>query len=1032
MRLKNIFLRSTLVLILLAGLFGTGVGFAQDKDNRTFHGKVVDENQEPLIGVNIVLVRSSKIGATTNLEGEFKIENVKIGDNLKISYVGYESVIYKIMGKESFPFLIKLKPSSTQFDEVVAVGMAKQRKVSVVGAITTIDPEMLDIPSSSITNNLAGIAPGIIAVQHSGEPGEDASEFWVRGISTFGANSRALVLIDGIEGNLNNINPADIESFSILKDASATAVYGVRGANGVIIITTKSGRDGRLSVNVRSSVTASYAPRMPQYLRSYDYALLANEARIVSGLSQKYSDVDMQVMKYKLDEDLYPDVNWRDVILKKFTLNNNHYISMSGGGKAARYFMSIGANYQEGLFKTEKGINKYNTNIDFQRYSFRGNIITHLTSSTDVSLLMDATISNKNAPGFGDNNNSLWAAQANLTPLTVPVRYSNGLLPAYGRNGNQISPYVLLNYSGYKAFNNNAFRTSLKLNQNLDDWVKGLCAELIVSYNHDSFLNSIRQKMPNLYKSYGRYGDGTLMLEKTVDQQFLSFSKSSGNSRMIYFQGQLNYNRIFNNHHRVGGLVHAYRQESVSSTTSGSIASIPKRYQAVSGRATYSYDDTYITEFNIGITGSENFEPGHQYGAFPSIAVGWIPTQYKYVQERLPYVTYFKIRGSYGHVGNDRITGRRFPYLTLIQQSPSRWSDGTIPGYTESQIGANNLRWEVAQKFNLGVDWILFKDKFGGTIDIFKDLRNNIFQERQRLPEEVGAVTLPFTNIGRMHSYGVDGNAYVSHQFSDELKMTVRGNLTFAHNNVDHWDQVSPRYSYQSFIDKPLYIQRGLIAMGLFRDSIDVVSSPKQTFGPVRPGDIKYKDVNGDGKVDNDDIVPISYSSTPEVVYGLGAEVNYKSLRVGLLFTGASRRTYFVGGQGYYPFVGEEIGNVLSIVAQRGNRWTPAWYSGSADTENPNAIFPRLSYGNNPNNNRNSTFWLRDGSFLRWKNIDIAYHYRSPWMRKIALQSLNLRFIGENLLSIDKIKLWDPEQASSNGAVYPIPRSFTFQVTAMF
>ena len=994
-------------------------------------GVIVDEANQPLTGANISLASNPKIGTATDINGKFSLDRLKKNDVLKITFIGYQVKNYKVTRSVS-NLRIQLQPDDNVLNEVVAVGMAKQRKVSVVGAVTTVDPKELDIPGGDITTHLAGVVPGIIATQASGEPGQDFSEFWVRGISTFGGGAGALVLIDGIEGSLRNINTADIESFSILKDASATAVYGVRGANGVILITTKQGKAGRLSVMARSSVGLAHSTRLPNYLESYDYARLANEARIVRGQEPRYTEVELELMRNNLDPDLYPNVNWRDVIMKKFATNHSHYISAQGGGKAANYFISVGANYREGIFKTEKGINKYNTNVDYQTYNFRANVVTHLTSDTDFSLLMDATLTNRNAPGFANNTDAIWGAQANLTPLTVPTRFSNGELPAYGRNGNQISPYVLINHSGYKSFDNNTYRTTLKLSHNFKKWVPGLTAEILASYRNNSYLNTTRSKIPNLFKAFGRYNNGDLMLERTVNQSFLSFNKAAGNSDLLYFQGQINYNRVFAQKHRVGALVHAYRQQTVSSDSQGAIASIPKRYQALSGRATYSYQDIYNAEFNFGITGSENFEPGFQYGFFPSIAFGWVPSQYEWVRENMPWMEYFKIRASYGQVGNDRISGRRFPYLTLIGNSGGRWKGEDSQSYQETQIGANNLRWEVAQKYNLGIDWTFFKNRFGGTIDIFTDIRNNIFQERARLPEEVGAVTLPYTNIGRMHNVGLDGNAYYMHQFTKDFKATVRGNFTFAHNKVDHWEHVAPRYPYQSYIGLPLNIQRGLVAEGLFRDSLEIKSWPSQKFGEVRPGDIKYKDVNGDGKVDNDDIVPISYNPTPELVYGFGTEFQYKKLRIGFLFTGAARKTFFFGGLGFHPYSNGETGNVLTMVNDQRNRWTPAWYSGDPATENPNARFPRLSYGNSGNNNRPSTFWHARGDFLRWKNVDISYDMSNEWLKKVYIQHLNLRFIGENLLTFDGVKLFDPEQAQYGGLKYPIQRQFTFQVTASF
>lgn len=1022
-KIKNIFLVLLLALVLLPQAV-----MAQGR-NITLNGTVIDDMDETLPGVNILIKGTKNKGTITNYDGEFQI-NVSAKDVLIFSYLGYKSIELPV---NKFPEnkKIKMDPDSETLDEVVIVGMGSQRKVSVVGAVTSVAPSELDVPSTSITNMLGGVVPGIISIDRSGEPGSDISEFWIRGISTFGANRSALVLIDGIEGRLDDIDPSDVESFSILKDASATAVYGVRGANGVVLVTTKSGQEGKMKVTWKSSGTLSYSARMPDYLDAYDYAKLANEARIVSNMDARYSDVELDIIKYGLDPDLYPNINWQKEILKKNIINHQHYINVSGGGKVARYFVSLGGTFKDALFKQDK-VNKYDTNVSWNKYTFRAKVEANLTKSTVLGVAMDGTIVERNSPGFGDDNNALWGAQANLTPLTVPVRYTNGLLPAYGKNGNEISPYVLLNYSGFKESNRTTMNVNITLRQDFDKWVKGLSARGMFSYNNNNHHAVYRRKLPDLYKAYGRYNDGSLMLERTVPASNISFSKNSGSDRRYYFEGQLTYDRTFNEDHRVGGLVHYYMQSTETTEAGDEIAAIPNRYQALSARATYSYQDTYFFESNLGYTGSENFQPGKQFGLFPSVALGWIPTKYDFVQKNLPFLEFLKIRASYGEVGNDRIGGgRRFPYLTLINfNGVGKWGPG---GLTEGQIGADNLHWEVAKKYNLGVDFKLFKDRFGGTFEVFRDQRDNIFQERQMMPEEVGAVNRPFTNVGRMRSEGIEGNIYFNHRFNDKHSMTVRANMTYAHGKVLHWDQDAVRYGYQSYSGVGLGIQRGLISLGLFKDEDEIKSSPKQTFGEVRPGDIRYKDVNGDGKIDNDDIVPIAHSNVPEIQYGFALEYRFKNWTFSALFTGVENVNFLYGGQGFYPYSGGEVGNVLSIVGEQKNRWTPEWYSGDASTENPNARFPRLTYGRNENNNRASSFWLADGAYLRFKNLDISYRFnKNKFLKRAGIENLTLQFIGQNLATWDSVKLWDPGQASSNGAAYPLQRTFSLQLTAQF
>lgn len=1026
-----IYYKNYLKIALSTVLYCLLILFAHGQTNTAdLSGEVLDIKGYKMGGVTIRVLTQSNKQTQTDDKGRFNIKEVILPNTLIFTSTGYDTLRLEV-SSPSQTIQVTLEEKKSDLEEVVVVGMGTQRKISVVGAVTTVDPKQLQSPSTSVTNMLGGVVPGIISTTRSGEPGNDFSEFWIRGISTFGANSGALVLIDGVEGNLNDIDPSDISGFSILKDASSTAVYGVRGANGVVLVTTHKGEAGKMNITLKSNMTLSHSPRMPDYLGAYDYALLANEAREVRNLAPRYSDIELQIMKYGMDYDLYADVDWQEEILKKNTFNNQHYLNLSGGGKVARYFVSVGALNKDAVFKQDGSANKYNTNVNYKKYNFRANIDANITPTTVLTLGLDGAIINQNAPGYGDNNNALWTAQANLTPVTVPLRYSNGSLPAFGINGNEISPYVLLNHTGFKYNNRGSTKINFSLAQDLGSITPGLKLHALYSYLTNNGHSMIRRKMPDLYKAYGRYNDGTLMIQRTVSEQSLSFTKSTFYDRKHYFESRLNYDKSFGEH-RIGGLIHYYMSDFQTSDADNEINSIPKRYQAVSARATYSYKDTYLLESNLGYTGSENFKTGEQFGWFPSIAAGWVPTQYQWVKDNLSALNFFKIRGSYGQVGNDQISSRRFPYLTYVNfNNAGRWGAN---GLTEGQMGADNLSWEVAKKYNLGLDFQFFNNKAGLTVDIFRDLRDGIFQERQLMPLEIGVVNKPFVNVGKMRSQGFDGNAYYNFRIKEDLRITTRANFTYAEGKVIHWDQDIPKYPYQSYSGVPFGVNRGLISMGLFKDSLEIMSSPKQTYGEVLPGDIRYKDVNGDGVINDDDIIPITFSNTPKFQYGLGASVEYKKFTLSFLFEGVSDVSYFYGGNGYYPFIGGEVGNVLSIVNDANNRWIPAWYSGDPSTENPNARFPRLSYGNNANNNRNSTFWQADGKYIRLKYVDLSYRFSSDQLnlKRLGIQNVTLQLVGYNLGSWDKVKLWDPGQASSNGAVYPVQRMYTGQITITF
>lgn len=1006
-------------------------------------GIVLDEQGQELIGVSVQVKGKQGVGVVTDFDGRFKLSGIPAGSTLVYSYIGYVTREIKYTATK-LKEKVALKEAVNEFDEVVVVGRDTQRKVSVVGAITNVDPAGIQAPAVSVSNMLGGRVPGIIAVTRSGEPGNNFSEFWIRGISTFGASSSALVLIDGIEGNINDLDPADIESFSILKDASATAVYGTRGANGVVVVTTKRGKAGKLHVNFKTNATYSYSPRMPEYADAYQYASLANEARSVRGDDPVYSATELELFKTGLDPDLYPNVDWRDVILKDHVINNQHHLSISGGGQSARYYMSLGILNSEALFKQDESASKHNVNVNYHKYNFRTNIDADLTKTTLLSLNLEAVIKTQNAPGTGSSNKYLWESQANLPPTVVPVRYSNGQLPAYGTNLEDKSPYVRLNYMGYTTSETYSTKINVGLSQDLGMITEGLSVRGLFNFTMNGAHIVDRHMNPEQYYANpkdGRYLDGSLKTVRTVNKEDMTAAQGSLSNRELYFEAAANYKRLFNQDHRVTGLAHFYRQELTNvDWGNGVLVSIPKRYQALSFRGTYSYKDTYFVEGNLGYTGSENFNKERRYGWFPSISGGWVPTQYDWYKNLLPFNNFLKFRASWGRVGNDRLkegnVDIRFPYLTTLANVSSTW--GTA--LAENRTGSMNLKWEVSTKTNFGIDARFFDDKIDMTVDFFHTKTTDIFQKRANIPDESGlSNVLPYANIGSMKSWGMDGTLAYTHTFNKDMSLTVRGNFTHAENEVIYWEQSGVNYSYQSYSGVPYGVQRGLIALGLFKDEDDIKSSPKQTFmDNYRPGDIKYKDVNGDGKIDDDDIVPLDYSNVPFIQYGFALDWNYKAFRVSILFEGVSKVQYFQGGLGFYPFANESRGNLLTMVANPANRWIPKEYAATngidpALAENSNARFPRLTYGENKNNNRSSTFWLADGKYLRLKNVDVSYRFTNNWLKsRVGVESATLSLIGENLHVWDKVKLFDPSQASKNGAEYPLQRMYTLQLNLTF
>lgn len=995
------------------------------------------ETNETQIGVTISLKSDPSKGVVTDTEGAYEI-TVEAGSTLVFSQIGSKTKEIKVGDAPNQTINVELDPSDRMLEEVSVVGYQTQRKVSVVGAITAVKPQELSVSGvTSVSNALAGRVAGLIGVQRSGEPGEDVSEFWIRGISTFGANSSALILIDGIDrgsSSLNELAPEDIESFSVLKDATATAVYGARGANGVVLINTKRGQEGKISINANVKTMIEELPRLPKYLRAYDYAVLANEARIVRDEKSVYSPEVFDIIKYNMDNDLYPDVNWQDEILKNRTWGVQGNVNISGGSKLARYYMSGFFRTNDAIYK-QYGMERYNMNVRRNQYTFRSNIDVDVTKTTLVSLLLSAKLVDVNRPGKGTTSD-IWAAQANLTPLSVPVRYSNGQFPSYGKT-DQTSPSVLLNETGFLTDRDNSIESLLKLEQNLDFITSGLKATGSISFdNYNNHITS-RMKSPDLYKVLDRdWNTGELITQKTAVAEPMKFSSSSYGTRTIYIEGKLEYSQIFGDRHRVGGLF-LYNQKDYQRTDADTeLNSIPRRNQGMAGRVTYSLDDIYFLESNFGYNGSENFPKGQRFGFFPSFALGYVISNYKEVQDKFPFLDMLKLRYSFGLVGNDQIRDDvRFPYLTSVNMDATGYTFGDqrqtyLGAVTDNVLGSTGLVWEKAVKQNFGIDITMFTN-LNITVDAFMDKRNNIFMQRVTLPGTLGVGTKPWGNVGKMKSWGADGTISYTHQFNKDLTIEARGNFTFTRDEIIDYDEVHPRYSYLAKKGTSNNVTRGLIALGLFKDDDDVKNSPTQ-YGKVMPGDIKYQDVNGDGRIDSDDIVPIGNSNVPKLQYGFALSANWKGFDLSAFFRGASQVDYFLGGSGYYPFAGGVTGNVLTIVKEQKNRWTPAWFSGDPSTENPNARFPRLTYGGNTNNNRASTFWLADASYLRFKTLEIGYTIPKKISTSMGMSNLRISFIGDNLYVWDDVKLWDPEQASDNGAVYPLTRSYSMVVQFSF
>lgn len=1027
MEMKNFKLTVFLLLVFL------GNAFAQQTVEVT--GIVTDEKNEPLIGVNITVSDVPGLGTVTDINGAYKIK-VKEYSKLIFSYVGFEPV--EVLVKEDQHVInVTMKESVTQLiDEVVVTATGAQKKLTVTGAVTSVNVSELKTaaPSSSIVNTLAGRVPGIMAMQTSGQPGRNFSEFWIRGISTFGANTSAYVLVDGFERDLNEINIEDIESFSVLKDASATAIYGSKGANGVILVTTKHGKPGK--INIDAKIETSYNTRTftPEFVDGITYANLINEARITRNNEPIYHPEELEILRLGLDPDLYPNVNWMEKLLKDGAMSYRANLNMSGGSATARYFVSGSYIEEQGMYHTDETLrNDYNTNANYKRYNYRLNTDINVTATTLLKLGVSGSLSKRNSPGLGDA--WVWDALFGYTPVRTPILYSNGYVPAIG-SGNQTNPWVTATQTGFNENWENNIQTNVTLEQDFRFILPGLRFVGNFGYDTNNSSDILRRKWPEQWRAErARSADGEIIFTKISDPQEMFQESSSGGNRREFLDLMFSYNLTVADDHHIGADVKYTQDAFINTVNIGNDIKngVAKRNQSLAGRATYNWEYRYFVDFNFGYTGSENFAKGHRFGFFPAYSLAWNVAEEKFIKDNAPWMNMFKIRFSHGQVGNDNLGSERFPYLYTISRGGSgyEWAEYGNSKFYEgmyfSQVASPYVTWEVATKSDLGTDISLFHDSFQLTVDYFDEKREGIYMARNFLPLIVGLESTPRANVGAVRSRGFDGHFSYNYRIG-EVNLTARGNMTYSKNEVLEKDEEHNVYPYQMEKGYRVGQTKGLIALALFKDYDDIRNSPVQQFGTYQPGDIKYKDVNGDGVINDGDRVAIGSTRTPNLIYGVGLSAQYKGFDLNVLFQGAGKSNFFIYGKTVYAFSEGEWGNVLKGLVDE-NRWISADISGDPSTENPNASYPRLSYGGNANNYRESTYWLRNGRYLRLKNVDLGYSLPKKFVNQLHLNNVRVFMVGNNLLTWAPFKLWDPEMADSRGESYPPTKSITLGLT---
>lgn len=1009
-------------------------------------GTVVDKDNLPLPGVNVWL-KNSTVGVTTDVDGKYIITIEDAGGVLVFSYLGMTTQEIAILNQKEIN--VTLSEDTEKIEEVVVVGYGRQKKESVVGAISTVDVASLKVPNSSLSTALAGQLAGVVSMSRSSEPGKNsAADFYIRGVSSFKGSATPLVLVDGIERDLDLVDTEDIESFSILKDASASAVYGVRGANGVILITTKKGKQGKASINVNAEFGLTQPTKRPDMMGSDKWAQMYNEA---AG-TQYYSLEEIDKYRTNADPDLYPNVNWFDSMFNDMASNQRVNLNITGGGDVVKFYVAGSYYHESSIYKNAGNVYGYDSAINYNKFNFRANVDINVTKSTVLNVNLANIYEKSFGPGFGDTDSDIWSYLFWTSPNAFPAQYSDGTLSGPSTDSGY-NPWNMLVHSGYREQFWNSAQSLIGLTQDIGAlWepLEGLTANFKFSWDAWNTTLQRRAKTPTFYHARGRAEDGSLIYDDNngdgiwdpvhTGDETLGFAIGRSGTMTTYMEGSLNYNRLFDEKHRVGAMF-LYNHKIYTNTQAQSgDAALPYKDQGLAGRVTYAFNDTYFAEVNLGYNGSENFARGHRFGFFPAGAIGWMVSNEKWFKPATKIIDMLKLKGSYGKVGNDDIGGtRRWVYESSIVNGGS-WQYGSSgnQGGTGLIIGeVENLdaSWEEAYKLNAGFELSLFQ-KLKIQADYFHEKRQGIFLQRAGLPAIVGISTIPYVNIGETVNKGFDGTLEYSQQVGNVF-LTARGNFTFNRNKLLNNDEPDWEYKYQNRIGKSFgsggtMQPFGLVALGLFESQEEIDNSPTQTFGEYRVGDIKYQDINGDGQIDSQDMVAMGYTNLPEIIYGFGATAQWKGWDFNVFFQGVDHSSFFISGSTLQsPF---SSGNMERAALQE-DLWGKTWMSTNTPEQNANASYPRLSLSGaagSSNNQQTSSWWLRSGDFLRLKNVEIGYSLPKNILDRSFVKSLRFYVSGNNLLTFSKFKLWDPEKGGGQGSGYPLNRVVSFGLKANF
>ena len=1031
-----------ILLILFAFFVCSNNAFAQTREVKG----VVSDKYGPVAGAGVVLKSNPTSGTSTDLDGKFSIM-VSPEETLVFSFIGCEDQEVKV-GDAKF-LNITLEESKQVLEEVTVVAFGTQKKKSVVGSISTVKPANLRVPSNNLTTALGGRIAGLMSMQTSGEPGADNADFFVRGVATFNEYSRGpLILVDNMElssNDLARISVDDIESFSILKDATSTALYGSRGANGVILVTTKGGKEGPTKFNVRFENSFSMPTQTVDFVDPVDYMKLNNEAIVTRHpyYNRRYTDEQIEGVRSGANPYYYPSNDWLDLLFKDFTTNQNLNLSLSGGGKRSRFYIAGSLKNDNGILKTDSR-NNFNNNINIKNINLRSNVTIDFTSTTQGDIRFNTNFRDAHGPMFSGNEMYRKVMYAN--PVDFPAVYLPdemnmntkhilfGGTPEYGF----INPYADM-VRGYQESTQTNLVAQIELRQKLDFITEGLNIRGMISTTRESFYSLNRSYEP-FYYTMTKYNPNTGYFKLDnfrPGDEALNFSGGDKNvMSTLYGEGAINYNRTFGKKHDVSALLVGTFREILTSDFGNDLQrSLPTRNLGLSGRITYGYDDRYFVEANFGYNGAERFAKKNRFGFFPSFGAGWLISNEPWWQKN-DVVTNLKLKATWGLVGNDAIGNiyDRFFYLSRVRKDKPLGNDfgenrggptSNSSGILVERFPNPDITWEKAAKTNIGFELGLFNE-LELNFDWFTEERRDILVNRTGMPSTMGLTDVPVpegqapadvrANVGAAHSTGVEMALVYNHSFNKDMWITANGTFSYAKSRYTEYEEIVPEGMWW-MEKKGTYIgqQRGLIAERLFIDEEDIINSPVQTFDkvndiPVMPGDIKYKDINGDGIIDNHDVVPIGYSGVPQIEGGFGISFGCYGFDMNFFLMGATRVSFMIDptSNGVAPF----INNHACMQVWADNHW-------SETNRDPYAMWPRLSDTGRPNNEQASTWWLRDGSFLRLKSVELGYTLPRRWTDKIKMQGLRIYLSGLNLFTLANFDLWDVEMGAS-GLNYPL------------